>query len=65
MVKHLDDPEDCYDTNDIEYTEYVHEEDELAIVEPVPEELVLPIVYEVVSPGDFVALRSASESFIL
>ena len=54
----FDDIEDCYDTNDIQWTEI----EETIHTREIPDELVLPIVYEVVSPEDFVALRSESES---
>ena len=57
----FDDPEDLYDANDFEYTDIDDEENTRAERE-VPDDLVLPIVYEVVTPGDFVALRSESQS---
>ena len=33
----FDDPDNCYDSNDIEYTEYADEEDDFEIVEGVPD----------------------------
>ena len=62
IVKFIfDDAENCYDANEFDYTEIVDEESTRKERE-VPDDLLLPIVYEVVTPGDFVALRSESQS---
>ena len=52
----FDAPENCYDTNDIEYTDIDDEVYENCL-EFVEGDMVLPIVYDVISPGHFIGLR--------
>ena len=54
----FDAPEECYDDNDIEFVEIEDDEEEARQKESVPDELIFPLVYDVIGPGTFVGLRS-------
>ena len=58
----FDAPEDCYGDNDIEFVEIEDEEEQVRQQEGVPDKLVLPVVYDVISSGSFVTLRSDSDA---
>lgn len=42
--------------NNIEYEDIFDEEDVGANMPPVPDEVVLPIIYEIIEPGTFVGI---------
>ena len=54
----FDEPEEMYDINTIEYHDIFDEEDVVASMAPIPDEVCLPIIYEMIEPGTFVGIRS-------